>query len=320
MLTFVFIVGVLIALGGLGWAIKGMELKEEGRDSYGRLVTKELGKTRLPGIGVLVLGLLVISLTMFSIVDARSVGIQTSFGKYRDTLKPGLQVTAPWSSVESWTTRNQTIRFAGDGKDEERDNYFTEPRITVRLGNQSEAYVDATITWKITEKSVEDLWKQYKTFNDARRDFVTPQTIGAANAAFDGYDPFRGLDEKNADNPYVPLSEWSSKITDKLRSAYAARNIELISVQVTKVAYDQRTEDKLRQYSDAVANTRIKAQDVKTADEEAKASKARASQTGQGCEALIRDLAAQDQLKNLPAGWQCPGTTGPSVVSVNPKS
>lgn len=295
MLTIVFILGILAALGGLAWIIFGDEVKGAG------------------AAGVIV-GLIVIALTCFSIVDARSVGIQTSFGKYHDTLDAGIHITAPWSSVEDWTTRNQTIRFAGDGKAEERDNYFTEPAITVRLGNQSEAYVDATITWGITEKSVESLWKQYKTFGDARRDFVTPQALGASNTAFDGYDPFRGLDEKNADNPYIPLAVWSQKITDALRPLYQARNVELINVQVTKVAYDQRTEDKLRQYADAVANTRIKAQDVKTAEQEAAASKARAQTAAPGCEALLRDLAAQDKLKDLPAGWQCPGNPGPAVV------
>jgi regulator of protease activity HflC (stomatin/prohibitin superfamily) len=294
-LTILFFVGAIVAVCGL----LALFFVEDGKGF---------------SVGAIIGGIIVVALCSFSTVDARSVGIQTSFGKYRDTLGAGIHVTAPWSSVEDWTTRNQTIRFEGDGKAEERDNYFTEPRITVRLGNQSEAYVDATVTWGITEKSVESLWKQYKTFGDARRDFVTPQALGAANTAFDGYNPFSGLDEKNADNPYVPLAEWSRKITEALRPLYSARNVELINVQVTKVAYDSRTEDKLRQYADAVANTRIKAQDVKTAEQEAAASKARAQTAAPGCEALIRDLASQDRLKDLPAGWQCPGVTGPAVV------
>lgn len=295
MLTVFFVIGLLIAVGGAIWAW--------------------LYERKVGGVAAIVVGLVVVALCCFSTVDARSVGIQTSFGKYRDTLSAGFHVTAPWSSVEEWTTRNQTIRFEADGKADERDNFFTEPRITVRLGNQSEAYVDVTVTWGITEKSVQDLWRQYKTFGDARRDFVTPQALGAANTAFDGYDPFRGLDDKNADSPYVPLAVWSQKITDALRPLYAARSVELISVQVTKVTYDSKTEEKLRQYSDAIANTRIKAQDVKTAEQEAAASKARAQTAAPGCEALIRDLAAQDKLKDLPNGWQCPGVTGPAVVS-----
>jgi len=296
LLTIVFIIGALVAVCGLAWVFFGDEKKGA-------------------GVFAMIGGLIVVALCSFSTVDARSVGIQTSFGKYRNTLSSGIHVTAPWSSVEDWTTRNQTIRFEGDGKAEERDNYYTEPAVTVRLGNQSEAYVDVTVTWGITEKSVESLWRQYKTFGDARRDFVTPQALAAGNAAFDGYDPFRGLDEKNADNPYVPLAVWSQKITEALRPLYVARSVELISVQVTKVTYDKKTEDKLRQYADAVANTRIKAQDVKTAEQEAAASKARAQTAAPGCEALIRDLAAQDKLKDLPAGWQCPGVQGPSVVS-----
>lgn len=295
MLTVLFIVGLLVAVAGIALAAR---------------TDRKFASSVIAAAGV------VIALACcFSTVDARSVGIQTGFGKYRDTLGAGFHLTAPWSSVEEWTTRNQTIRFEADGKADERDNYFTEPRITVRLGNQSEAYVDVTVTWGITEKSVQDLWRQYKTFGDARRDFVTPQALGATNTAFDGYDPFRGLDEKTADSPYIPLAVWSQKITDALRPLYAARSVELISVQVTKVTYDGKTEEKLRQYSDAIANTRIKAQDVKTAEQEAAASKARAQTAAPGCEALLRDLAAQDKLKDLPAGWQCPGVTGPAVVS-----
>jgi regulator of protease activity HflC (stomatin/prohibitin superfamily) len=247
-------------------------------------------------------------------VDARSVGIQTSFGKYRDTLGSGLHLTAPWSDVEEWTTRNQTIRFAGDGKGSERDNYFTEPQITVRLGNQSEAYVDVTVTWNVTTQGVEGLWRQHRTFADARQDFAVPAALGATNAVFDGYDPFKSLNTATVESPYIPLEEWSRRIADKLRPMYADRGVNLVAVQATKVAYDKRTEDKLREYADAVANTRIKAQDVDTAKNEALASKERAAQAAPGCEALIRDLAARDQLKNLPMGWQCPGTTGPGIV------
>jgi regulator of protease activity HflC (stomatin/prohibitin superfamily) len=272
------------------------------------------GKARVyAGIVGFVAAGLALSMTMTT-VDARAVGIQTSFGKYRDTLGSGLHLVSPWSSVEEWTTRNQTLRFAGDGKAGERDNYFTEPVVTVRLGNQAEAYVEVTVTWGVTEAGAQDLWRQYKTFADARQDFAVPAALGATNAAFDGYDPFKALNSATADSLYVPLEEWSRRITGKLEPLYAARGVRLVSVQATKVSYDRRSEDKLREFADAVANTRIKAQDIETAKNEAAASQARAAQAAPGCEALIRDLAARDQLKSLPAGWQCPGSTGPGVV------
>jgi regulator of protease activity HflC (stomatin/prohibitin superfamily) len=251
----------------------------------------------------------------FNTVDARSYGIQTSLGRYQNTLNPGPNWVTPWSSIEQWSTRNQTIRFAGDGRGEERPNYFTEPFVTVRLGNQSEAYVDVTITWKITKESVEGLWRQHKTFQDTRQDFATPTAQGAVNSAFDGYNPFSALNEKNAENPYVPLAEWSRRITEILRPLYASRGIDLVNVQATKVSYDKRTEDKLREFADAVANTRIKAQDVLTAQNEAAASAARKAQSGADCISLIRDLAAQDKLKDLPPGTNvCGGTSTPVIV------
>lgn len=255
-------------------------------------------------------------------VDARSLGIQTSMGRYKGVVSSGFHMTAPWSSVEEWTTRNQTIDFAG-GDDGDRDNYRDEAAITVRLGNQSAALVDARVSWAVADSStdskaqeerIKKLWTQYKTFGDMVRDYAVPAARASTNTAFDGYDPFSNLNDKSADNPYVPLATWSQKVTDILRPLYADRGLTLISVQVTQVRYDDKTEAKLRQYSDAVADTRIKGQDVKTAEQEALASKARAQQAAPGCEALIRDLAAKDQLKNLPAGWQCPGNPGPAVV------
>lgn len=297
MLTILFIIGIVAVLGGVIYAVRADEYKGA-------------------GVTVAVLGVVVALLTCFSTVDARSVGIQTSFGKYHDTLGSGLQWTAPWTSVEDWTTRNQTIRFAGDGKAEEHDNSFTEPRITVRLGNQSEAYVEATVTWNITEASVQQLWKQYRTFEAARRDFATPATIAATSTAFDGYNPFAALNTPTtgADSPYVPLEEWSKRIAERLRPLYAARGIELVSVQATKVSYDQRTEDKLRQYADSVANTRIAAQDVETAKKQAEASAARKTSAGQDCISLIRDLAAANQLQYLAPGVNVCGGSGSPVI------
>jgi hypothetical protein len=309
---FLGILGVLVLVVGLGTAWYGFE-EDSGGMKAGGAIAALIG---------LVVGIIGLSVTT---VDARSIGIQTSGGKYVGTLKPGRHLVAPWADVEQWTTRNQTIDFAA-GDDGDRDNYRDEAAITVRLGNQSTANVDLRVSWavaetgndtKAQEERIKKLWQQYKTFDDMARDYAVPAARAATNAAFDGYDPFSALNDKTAENPYVPLADWSKKITDILRPLYADRGLTLISVQTTQVKYDDRTEGKLREYADAVANTRIKAQDVKTAEQEALASKARAQQAAPGCEALIRDLAAKDQLKNLPAGWQCPGTTGPAVVSSN---
>lgn len=308
---FLFIAGIVVALVGALLILAG-RVGDRGDEV----------NLRPFGVGTTVVAVALVFFSMMTTVDARSLGIQTSMGRYKGVVSSGFHLTAPWSSVEEWTTRNQTIDFAGDDGGE-RDNFRDESAITVRLGNQSTALVDARVSWAVAESGtdteaqeerIKKLWTQYKTFGDMVADYAVPAARGATNTAFDGYDPFRGLDEKSADNPYVPLADWSTKITDTLRPLYAERGLTLISVQVTQVRYDDKTEAKLRQYSDAVADTRIKGQDVKTAEQEALASKQRSQQAYPGCEALIRDLAAKDQLKNLPQGWQCPGTPAPPVI------
>lgn len=303
-----FIGAIIVALVGIGIAWFGFVEDERGAKTGGIITT--------------IVAAVLVLVSCFTTVDARSLGIQTSMGRYQGVVSSGFHLTAPWSSVEEWTTRNQTIDFAGDDK-EDRDNYRDESAITVRLGNQSTALVDARVSWAVAESStdpkaqeerIKKLWTQYKSFGDMVRDYAVPAARASTNTAFDGYDPFSNLNDKTAENPYVPLAEWSTKITNVLRPLYGDRGLTLISVQVTQVRYDDKTEAKLRQYSDAVADTRIKSQDVETAKQEALASKERSTQTAPGCEALIRDLAAKDQLKNLPAGWQCPGTSGGPVI------
>lgn len=270
---------------------------------------------------IVIPGIVLLAMSMTT-VDARSLAIQTAGGRYAGTLGSGFHWVAPWSSTEEWTTRNQTLRFAGDGRDD-RDNWVNEPTVTVRLGNQSQAYVDGTITWvvggdtKDEQAKIEGLWKQYRGFDDMRHDYVSPTTLGAVNSAFDGYDPFSNLksgSDGNAENPYVSLEEWSKRITNKLRPLLAARGIELVNVQATNVHYDEKTEGILRQYAEAVARTRIAEQNVATAKKEAEASAARALQSGKDCLSLIRDLAASDQFKNLPAGTNICGGTGSPVI------
>lgn len=303
---FLFIVAILALAAGVSCVVAARYARSS-------------GAVRMSGVGLIVLGLVFGLLSMLSKVDARSIGIETSAGKYVGTLHGGYHITAPWAHVEQWTTRNQTLRFEGTTDTGDNENYVTQPQVGVRLGNQSIAYVEVTISWTVgdDEKGIEGLWKQYRGFDDMRHDFVRATVMGSVNTAFDGYDPFSALNAQNADNPYVPLSEWSAKIKANLAPLLDARGIKLLNVQATQVHYDAETERKLRDYANAVANTRIAGQDAETAKKNAEATAARNDRTKivPGCEALIRDLAAADQLKNLPAGWQCPGNPGPSVVS-----
>jgi hypothetical protein len=312
-----FVIAVLVTIGGL----------------IGVVVAR--GGAKAGGAVVAVVGIIVMFAMSVTTVSARTEGLETSLGKFRGTLQPGAHMIPPWASVEEWSSRNQTIRFQNGGdKLDDRDNFDYEGQLTPKLASQADAYVEATITWTIASTSdadqqqkIKGLWSQYSTFTDMRRDFIVPSVTAAVASAVDVYNPLSAIQPvasqtapgQSADTVppgFIPLTEWSHRVAALLGPVYAARGIDLVTVQVTRLTYDQATEDKLHAYSQAVVDTKIAAQTVETAKEQALATAARnnATQVGKGCEALIRDLAAQNQLQNLAIGnLKCSDDAGGSA-------
>jgi hypothetical protein len=327
---FFFIVGALLTISGAVAIVKARTLSAQGTrvvrdyDSSGRRVEVEkpvfsVSQIRAVGVSMFVFGALMALSTCVTTVDARSVGVKTSFNKYSGTIGPGLSFKGPQEDVEEWTTRNQVSRFQNGVKDDEDDdNFHAQGCITVRLGNQSNACIDTTVTWKVTEKSVKGLWEQHKTFDAARRDFVTPQAVAAVGFVFDGYNPLQGITGGVTEVKTVNNEEWTRLLKPKLSALYAARSIELVDAQVTFVHYDEQTTNKLRDIANEVAATEIAKQKIKTAEAEAAASAARKAQSGSTCVDLYRDLAAMDQLKNINAGFNCGAPSG-ALVGAQPR-
>jgi regulator of protease activity HflC (stomatin/prohibitin superfamily) len=314
-----FIIGILVGLAGLAAVFYGFSEDETG--------------PKVGGFIALLVGVVMFVTSFVTTVDARAIGIQTSGGRYKDTIGSGRHMTAPWSNVEEWSTRNQTLVFDDGKDDDDSDNYENEGRVTVKLANQGEAYISAIVVWNVggstvdktevtdaQKTAIKGLWAQYKSFGDMKKSFIKPSVQSASSAQFGTYDPLgqiKAVGDGVTEIKTVSNADWSKLMKDDLGKRYSDRGIVLVSVEVTRVDFDKATKDKLDAYNAEIANTRIASQKVETAKQDALASQARATKSAPGCEALIRDLAEKDQLKNLPAGWQCPGTTGPAVVSSN---
>jgi regulator of protease activity HflC (stomatin/prohibitin superfamily) len=99
----------------------------------------ETGRTRAMRIAVVagVLTIFVLILGSTTIVTTRNIGVVTTFGRPSGTLSNGLHAKAPWQSV---TEMNGTIQI---------DNHTGEAATTVRLGNNSTAFVDNSVRWRI---------------------------------------------------------------------------------------------------------------------------------------------------------------------------
>ncbi len=161
-------------------------------------------------------------------VDARAVGIQTSFGRYVSTLDNGFHMTAPWSSVEEFTTRLQTADL--DGK---------EGVLVTFLGGGS-GTVNATFRWRITDKQGDGgaraLWANY-------RDFDTVQTSLVLRAGRDAV--------LNTANDYTPNDARTkqdilgAQVRDRLAAELGKYGVTVDSVSVLSMPLDNRTQASL---------------------------------------------------------------------------
>ncbi|MDT5077863.1 MAG: hypothetical protein QOJ80_2500 [Mycobacterium sp.] len=214
------------------------------------------GRTRNLRIAVITGGLaiLVIILGSTTVVSPRNVGVVTTFGRPSGTLSNGLHVKAPWQSV---TEMNGTIQI---------DNHTGDNATTVRVGNNSTAYVDNSVRWRIQPDAADELFLDYRDFDNVRDNLVTRELKAALNEVFADFDP---LNPENSDGASVQA--LGDEVAAKLRTKVGGQ-IEIINVIVPLVNYDQATQDRINALNVEKANTRIAEQRAKTAEAEAKAN------------------------------------------------
>ena len=202
--------------------------------------------------GVITLFVLILGST--TIVSARNIGVVTTFGRPSGTLTNGLHMKAPWQSV---TEMDGTIQI---------DNHTGDSATTVRLGNNSTAYVDNSVRWRIQPGAADELFLDYRQFENVRENLVTRELRAALNEVFADFDP---LAPENVEGANVQA--LGDKVAEKLRAKVGGQ-IEIINVIVPLVNYDQATQDRINALNVEKANTRIAEQRAKTAAAEAKAN------------------------------------------------
>lgn len=213
-------------------------------------------RTRSVRIAVVagVIALFVVILGSTTIVSARNVGVVTTFGRPSGTLSNGLHWKAPWQSV---TEMDGTIQI---------DNHTGESATTVRLGNNSTAFVDNSVRWRIQPAAADELFLDYRQFANVRDNLVTRELRAALNEVFADFDP---LSPENVEGANVQA--LGDEVAEKLRAKVGGQ-IEIINVIVPLVNYDQATQDRINALNVEKANTRIAEQRAKTAAAEAKAN------------------------------------------------
>ena len=237
---FMLILAVILTVGGLITAV----------------APRSETTTRAAGGGALALGVIIIALASTIAVPARTVGVVTAFGKPTGTLSNGLHLIKPWEDVEKMDASLQTNRYTGDSA------------IGVRLANQSEAKADASIQWQLREEDAEQMYLDYREFERIHNDLVDREFRASVNAVLASYNP---LDAEAIAEGGIDLNEYANDIKKDMQKRMG-KSVEVRSVALPIINYDEDTQRKIDQLQSEVANTRAAEQSKKTAKEIAEAN------------------------------------------------
>ncbi|SHZ23445.1 SPFH domain-containing protein [Mycobacteroides abscessus] len=271
-------IAVLLLLGGLVG-------RRFNRRADGPVVTLFMG-----GIA-LAIAVLVLVIGSFTVVGTRKVGIETVFGKPSgDTLSNGLHWKKPWATVDEMDAAVQIDKYEGNG------------RIKVRLGNSSTADADVSVRWQIKQDAADELYVQYRSFDNVRTNLITRNLQVSLNDVFSKLDP---LATKWANG--LPLETFAKDASEKLR-ALVGDQVDILDVAVPTIDYDDGTEARINELNAERANTAKAEQAKKTATEQAEANRILSSSVSNDPNVIVQNCITKALDKSM-SPWGCwPGT------------
>ncbi|SJN37925.1 SPFH domain-containing protein [Luteococcus japonicus] len=280
---------------------------QPGKGKGGRTTTGPAprGAARTLGAVALAGGVLALAASCATLVPTQQVGIRVAFGRPVGTLQNGLHVKAPWERV---VKMDGTVQI---------DDNLGENRTEIRLGNQSVAYVQNAVRWRIKSDAADRLYRDHKTFERIGPALQEQELSAALNEAFKDYNPLATAtgDAKSLDEVAVQVKQrLEKKIGDRL---------VIDSVIIPKVDFDPQTQSRIDAYQTEVGNTRIAEQRKKTAAAEAAANKELAASVSKDPNVLVSKCMDQmtemvQKGQQIPVGFSCwPASSGTGGVIVN---
>lgn len=245
-------------------------------------------------------------------VSARSVGIETGFGKYKGTLDNGFHWTNPTSSVEEFSTQVQTLYLDGGDKNEDNVKHVNRVSVTYKGGGQGS--IAATVSWKISDKEAKNLWERYRSFDRVQTQLVQSSTEAAVRDAAGKYIPTDAQANGNAIAGLVKTS---------LESEFSKYGVVVDNVRVSNVGLDEKTQqsvEKVIQAQLSLAAAELERQKALTEAQTAKIREQSGILSEQANKRFCLDVTNNwDQGKNgqLPAGWNCMSQSPVGVVAPN---
>lgn len=292
---FSFICAIVLFVIFLGWlAFAPRRLTIDAGTSYEKNVP-----FKLYAVIPLVLALVFLFFSMFTTVEAKQVGVQTTFGKvHESTLGAGPHLKAPWTKVTEIDSTIQTDEYKGDSC------------ITVVLSDKNTACISATDRWSVNDENAGDVYAEFRTDDPTgslRDAVVSTQFKAAVNDVFGGYD---ATQEKRPD--YDGLAEEVlAKMEPKTRGL-----IDIESITISYIKPSEKLQTKIETIQAQEAKTRIATEAYQTALKQADANRALSESVSNDPNVLVAQCI--DGLINgdftAPAGFSCWPGGGSGVV------
>jgi len=280
--------------------------KREGEDRWGQPYEDDFNlKATMRHIAAGTVAVFVLVTVLFSAttVAPRAIGIQTQFGKYHSTMQPGLQWTAPWASVEEFSTQVQYLALNGDNKSS----------VDVNYQGGGKGNVDAVVRWRIDGANAEALWRKYRTFENVRDQLVQSAAKDSIRVVVGKYLP---NDARAGEN----LRKIAGDTQSDLQSSLKGDGVTIDSVSVTGIFLDGQTQQSIERVIAANNEIEKAKADQKRAQIENETAKLRQQSGALSKPALERycyDVTNNwDVNKNgpLPATWNCSGASTGGVI------
>jgi regulator of protease activity HflC (stomatin/prohibitin superfamily) len=243
--------------------------------------------------GVLAFAVLLTLVSSYDRVDTRNVGIITEFGRPVSEHGAGIVWHAPWKKLSELSEAVQLQAFESNSYDDASKGIGSNGNpaaINVRLANNSNAYVDENLNWRLKEGAAPKLFQDYggsNVFKTIKEQLVDRQAQVALSKVFAGFNPQimtaaqatapGARPQLNAPAQGADLPAMAAQVKRDLQDA-VGNEIEILDVRIPRIFYDPPTQQRIDAYNQKVQETLNAAQDVKTAEQQRLAAEQRASQ------------------------------------------
>ena len=250
----------------------------------------------------LVVGLGLLALGGLKSVPVKNIGVPQAFGAVTGAVyEPGIHETwTPWLHLTDINETIQTTTFEGSNA------------LPVRIGGQQQAQADVTIQWQIKPSAADGLFSDYANQGDLMTEITNAVVVRelkqVVNQVLGDYNPITDVQSvTNTNSSTSQFSGFGPQILAAMRADIGNR-INVLTVLLPQLHYDQTVEDKLNSIQQAYANFAIAQENVKVNQENAQAfAKLGTPNVSQLIAQCLTDVKAD--AGSLPAGFSCfPGS------------